>query len=200
MNDSKEFLPCKLGDIADIFCGVQFLTSKIQPVAKEDGTCEVVYVSDLKNGGISKRNLKSFSLDKDRVSKFALKKGDVLISCKFTTLTVARVDFEPGERLVPYSNLLVVRPVPDKVNGDWLYYVLSDKKTKEKISLLGTGTGIKMLSAKNLSALELSMLSLDEQERAVKMLNRYNKLLVELGTKERRIKTDIAKMVRANML
>ena len=100
------------------------------------------------------------------------KYGDILISVRapIGALNIADKDCCIGR------GLAALTPITDKINGDYLYYVLKSKVAE--LNSKGTGSTFKAISKKILEETLLPSMSLDEQEKIVSQLKKLSHLLI----------------------
>jgi len=116
-----------------------------------------------------------------------------LLSAKATSLSISRITDDYNRKTIPYSNLLLIRPNPEKVNPVYLFYYLNQKEIKSKIFELGKGkTPTKMFSAKLLSDFELILPSMEQQNELAKRLLAKEREKDNLERKRRKINTEIS--------
>lgn len=96
----------KLKEVAEIFRG-KAVNSKT-----DDGNIAVINISNISETGIDYENLETFEEEERKVKRYELQDGDVLLTCRGTTIKTAT--FERQNRIcIPSVSLVVIRPKKD---------------------------------------------------------------------------------------
>lgn len=133
----------------------------------------MIRVTDIKGGLIDYCN--TLKVDYDTYSEFTKKykpqKGDLVMS---------RVGSYGNVSIIPQDNLfcmgqntVVIHPL---INNKYLYYILTSNYVKSFIEKNVFGGSQKTLSLKNLKDIPIPLPSLQEQERIVSILDRFDSL------------------------
>jgi type I restriction enzyme S subunit len=118
------------------------------------------------------------------------RRGDTLIS---TVGAIGRVAFMGSARGCIAQNVVALRPKPDVLDGEFLYYFLASKDTQSRLSSLNIGVAQPSLKVPHLLALEIDLPSLSIQHRIAGILSMYDELI---ENSQRRIKI-LESMARA---
>lgn len=96
----------KLKEVAEIFRG-KAVNSKT-----DNGNISVINISNISEMGIDYVNLETFEEEERKVKRYELQDGDVLLTCRGTTIKTAT--FEKQNRIcIPSVSLVVIRPKKD---------------------------------------------------------------------------------------
>jgi len=167
--DTFHSLPYKIKTLDEV-CSKITDGSHFSPKIVEEGY-PYITVKDLDNGKIDFINCKKISeLDYNNLLKSGCKpfKGDVLFSKDGTVGKVALVDIERD--FVVLSSLGIFRPLPNKLNSQFLYWFLNSPLIQDHAEGLKTGAAIKRVVIKTLKTFQIPLPPLPEQERIVAYL------------------------------
>ena len=130
INNSK-----KLNEVAiDIYRGRQIMANELEQHSKPNGKnpIKIVNITNI-NDGIIDKNLTEFYPEDNKMDKYLIKNGDVLISAKGTLSKFAVAEIK-NEQLIPNGNLLVIRVDKDKINPYYLKMFFESKKGEATIN------------------------------------------------------------------
>jgi len=130
-------------------------------------------------------SLTSFNTLQEIKSEYLTQNGDVLLRLREPN-NVAYIDAEHVGLLVS-SLVVIIRVNTTQINNKFLAYFLNSKKVKKALDAHLKGSTIKMVQAKDLEDLEITIPPLAEQEKIVVLQNLHQKelhLLAELKNKK----------------
>jgi type I restriction enzyme M protein len=158
----------KLGDLADIFPGINYSASSMTEDSSKltyHPPIPLVRVSDLKNGRIvsPKRYLTEAGLSKAQ-DKHRLKPGDLLLSVTGTIGKTAQV-YSEESGAIPAQNMLVIRPERKKVTPGYLLRLLQSAPYQKRFKGSSKGSLIQYLSARSLQSLPVPIPSIEIQNQ-----------------------------------
>lgn len=136
---------------------------------ESENTFKILNLSDINNGIISE-NLTQFEADPKAVEKYILQDGDLIMSAKSSKIKTAVASVKSNERIVASGNLLILRPDKNKINPYYLKLFFDSDKGNKILSSIQTGAVILSINASQLKKINISLLSMEEQER---LANKY---------------------------
>lgn len=93
----------KIKDVAEIFRG------KAVNNKGSGGNISVINISNISEAGIDYNNLETFEEEERKVKRYELQEGDVLLTCRGTTIKTATFE-QQNNICIPAVNLVVIRP------------------------------------------------------------------------------------------
>jgi type I restriction enzyme S subunit len=117
------------------------------------------------------------------------KLGDTLIS---TVGAIGRVAFVHKERGCIAQNIIALRPKPDMLEGEFLFYYLASKETQQRLMNLNIGVAQPSLKVPHLLSLDIELPPLPVQRRIASILSVYDEL-IENNQRRIRILDDMAR-------
>ena len=179
----KYFNPHVLSEyIKDIFRGYQMPLREQNELEAIDGNHEILMISDIENGMISK-HLKRIQVDDNKYDRYLLKENDIVITSKGTRIKIAVVENIENRKIIANGNLIVIRLLQDKLNPYYLEAYLNSSDGQEILNQIQTGSIIISINPSKLMDIKISMLPIEIQEE---LSNKYRaqKAQIEL-TKNR---------------
>ncbi|EHF9195132.1 hypothetical protein J1H87_002690 [Salmonella enterica subsp. enterica serovar Corvallis] len=160
---------CPILDGADFISGYAFKSNDFI-----DSGHPVIKIKNIQSGKVTIADSQYVSTETVRkLDKFKLSDRDVLIAMtgQGSVGRVGRLSCEDGT--TPYLNQRVGKFVADeeKLNIDYLYYVLSTKKYQEILFLAGSGSGQPNLSPATIKSVEIPFAPYEVQCRISSILN-----------------------------
>lgn len=169
MAQSRETAPpnhrhARLLDVAEVYAGIG--VSREDTEQRPGDRLPVIGVRDLQDGAVAARetlDTVGFS-SPTKAPTYAVQTDDVLVTGRGTLLKFGLVGDETAGAIAS-GNIIVVRPGAD-ARGGALFAILSSEVFRPKIEVMRRGaTTLLSLSPKDLAKLEISLPSLNEQER-----------------------------------
>jgi type I restriction enzyme S subunit len=111
------------------------------------------------------------------------RRGDILIS---TVGAIGRVAFVQQERGCIAQNVVALRPNPNVLDGEFLYYYLASTETQNRLLSLNIGVAQPSLKVPHLLSLNVEIPALPVQRRIADILSVYDEL-IENGQRRVRI-------------
>lgn len=160
----------KLGTIAQFKNGLNYKKSTYGK-----SVVRIVGVADFKeNKSPSWDNIQTITIQEDVDEAFLLHEGDlVTVRSNGSRELVGRfmlIDEEPKERTTFSGFSIRVRIISDKVNSEFLYYMLSSSNVRQRLTTGSNGANIKSLNQDMLTNLEIPLPSMSEQKNIVKRI------------------------------
>lgn len=148
-----------LGHLARAFKG-KAVSSKVDP-----GDISYVSLSDMTEFGIDYSKLKSFHETPEKISKYLLETGDVLIASKGTVKKVAVFENQ-GRPIVASSNITVFRP-GEELNGYYLKLFLESELGMAFLDRADHGKSVLNISTVELLEIPIPHIPLVKQDYLV---------------------------------
>lgn len=180
-----------LKEIADVFRGKA--TSKLS-AGKKVG---VINIADIVDNEIDYEKVGFVDDEQQKIVKYLLEDGDILISSRGTTIKVAM--FEAQERqYIPAVNLNAIRLHDDaksQIKSEYLKIFFASSIGQKLLSSLQRGEVVMNINAKDLYSLNIPLLSLQEQQAIIDKYNeefkRYKETLKQITDRWNSIKKEI---------
>lgn len=180
-----------LKEIADVFRGKA--TSKLS-TGKKVG---VINIADIVDNEIDYEKVGFIDDEQQKIVKYLLEDGDILISSRGTTIKVAM--FEAQERqYIPAVNLNAIRLHNDaksQIKSEYLKIFFASSIGQKLLSSLQRGEVVMNINAKDLYSLNIPLLSLQEQQAIIDKYNeefkRYRETLKQITDRWNSIKKEI---------
>lgn len=151
-----------LGDAAEVYRGIN-MPSK-QTVKESGKDYKVIQLTDVQNGEIQFETLQTMTIkDSKKAQQYMVKKGDVLISSRGTTIKIVVVpDIE--EEIILSHNFIGLRPT-SHYDGQFLKAYMESPLGQYYLSASQKGSAVKVISMKEIVGIPVPELSYDEQQR-----------------------------------
>ena len=104
--------------------------------------------------------------------------GDVLITTEAPCGNVAQID---NENIALAQRVIKYRPKNNNLNSTFLKYVLLGKEFQDKLERAATGGTVKGIKGSKLHQLTIPVPSIEEQERIVAILERFDTLCNDIS-------------------
>jgi len=157
-----------LGDLIEIQNGYAFKSSEY-----DDSGYFVIRIGNVQDGQISLNNPRYIRLTDQRLERFVLEEGDILISL---TGNIGRVGVIHVEHLPAVLNQRVARITVKNqtIDRNFLFRFLSSRAFREGLQEAGHGAAQQNVSTKEIESVLLSVPSRIEQRAAVDEFNRFD--------------------------
>lgn len=157
----------KLGDIADVFRGKA--TSKLDSGEKVG----VINIADITDNEIDYDRVSFVDDEQQKIIKYLLEDGDILISSRGTTIKVAMFK-KQDKQYIPAVNFNAIRiheSAKKKIKSEYLKIFFASSIGQKLLASLQRGGVVMNINAKDLYSLNIPLLSLQEQQE---IIDRYN--------------------------
>lgn len=157
----------KLGDIADVFRGKA--TSKLDSGEKVG----VINIADITDNEIDYNRVSFVDDEQQKIIKYLLEDGDILISSRGTTIKVAMFK-KQDKQYIPAVNFNAIRiheSAKTKIKSEYLKIFFASSIGQKLLASLQRGGVVMNINAKDLYSLNIPLLSLQEQQE---IIDRYN--------------------------
>ncbi|MGT2929631.1 restriction endonuclease subunit S [Streptococcus dentasini] len=160
---ANQIVKVPLGQVVRAFKG-KAVSSKAEP-----GEISYINLSDMTEFGIDYSQLKTFQESKDKLPKYLLETGDVLVASKGTVKKVAVFE-EQDYPIVASSNITVLRPIGE-ISGFYLKLFLESDLGQELLATADHGKGILNISTAQLLEIPIPKLPPVKQNYLVQYAN-----------------------------
>lgn len=177
-----------LGNVAQVFRGKAVTTKD------PTGSIGVVTISSIGEFELDYDGLDHLEEEDRKISNYLLQEGDVLLPARGTAIRTA-VFHKQSYPCIAHSNVIVIRPDAQKLDGMYLKIFLDSPMGNKLISGVQQGMTIMNISYKDLAALEIPVPPLEEQQRIAKVYK--DELALYMKTKaeaEKRWKEALGKL------
>lgn len=181
----------KLKDIADVFRG--------KAVSKLDSGKKVgvINIADITDNEIDYDKVSFVNDEQQKIIKYLLEDGDILISSRGTTIKVAMFE-KQDEQYIPAVNFNVIRiheSAKSKIKSEYLKIFLASSIGQKLLASLQRGGVVMNINAKDLYSLNIPLLSLQEQQKIIDQYNeefaKYKRTLKQITDKWNNVKENI---------
>lgn len=175
----KEFVNGeKIKEFANVFLGCQYTSMNFKEYfTKDDTIYRILTSNDIQNSLINYDSLQRIDYKENKFDKYAIKKGDILLTNKSPKMKIAIVDIDPKEKILVTGGMLVIRPDLEKVDPRYIKIFLESSDGRDAIKRIQKGTVIFSISPKDL---ENVVVPIPELEFQKKKGEEYNSLLLKL--------------------
>ncbi|WP_346683923.1 restriction endonuclease subunit S [Megamonas hypermegale] len=181
----------KLEDIADVFRGKAI--SKLDS-GKKVG---VINIADITDNEIDYDKVSFVNDEQQKIIKYLLEDGDILISSRGTTIKVAMFE-KQDEQYIPAVNFNVIRiheSAKSKIKSEYLKIFFASSIGQKLLASLQRGGVVMNINAKDLYSLNIPLLSLQEQQKIIDQYNeefaKYKRTLKQITDKWNNVKENI---------
>lgn len=181
----------KLKDIADVFRGKA--TSRLDS-GKKVG---VINIADITDNEIDYDKVSFVDEEQQKIIKYLLEDGDILISSRGTTIKVAMFE-KQNEQYIPAVNFNVIRiheSAKSKIKSEYLKIFFASSIGQKLLASLQRGGVVMNINAKDLYSLNIPLLSLQEQQKIIDQYNeefaKYKRTLKQITDKWNNVKENI---------
>lgn len=177
----------KLSDLLEdkFMRGAQIKASELEKLESEEDT-GIFYASakDIQDNQLSKELKHLKSLD-DNLEGIVLKEEDILLVMAITgSLKVACVEKLEGRKIIPASNIYIIRLDRSKILPTYFKMLLETEQAMKNFDAFSSGTGIRSISVEYLNKLQIPLPPLEVQN---KMVTKYKQIEDESGQLKERL-------------
>lgn len=162
----------ELGEMAEVFTGSQYTLRNFEDMfSKESTGYRILTSSDIDNGLVDWKKLQSIKYEDTKFDKFAVKKGDVVVTSKSSKVKTVVVDIEPKEKILVTGGMIIVRPDTNKLNPTYLKMFLDSNIGQTSLKQIQKGSTIITINSKDLKNILVPMVSIAEQNKKAEKFN-----------------------------
>jgi hypothetical protein len=170
----------KIKDIAEVFRGKSILKKDIKP-----GDYKVLNISDIQDGDISFKDMRTIDEDPRKILRYEIKYDDVLLSCRGTIDKVA-VFKSRNHKVIASANILIIRLKNKEVLSDYLKIFLESPLGSALIKSFQRGSVIMNINQEDIKELKIPVISLKKQEDIISKYNNEKRIFKEVTEKANR--------------
>ena len=162
----------ELEEMAEVFTGSQYTLRNFEDMfSKEPTGYRILTSSDIDNGLVDWNKLQSIKYEDTKFDKFAVKKGDVVVTSKSSKVKTVVVDIEPKEKILVTGGMIIVRPDLHKLNPTYLKMFLDSNLGQASLKQIQKGVTIITINSKDLKNIRVPIISIDEQNKKGEKFN-----------------------------
>lgn len=184
--------PQQVKSHAEVIPGFQYTTRNVKELLPGEGPISVVKITNIINGSIDYENLASIDVDEKKIEKYLLKENDILVSTKGTAVKFAIVENIKNKKLVPHSNMTVIR-CNKELEPLYLISFLKSETGMAMFKAIQTGAIIMNITQKAIENFEFPMIESDKQKEIASRYKTINKKISDiksnLALAERKLET-----------
>lgn len=159
-----------LGSVTEnIFRGYQITAKELDEIVsldKNETQFYIVNVSDVQPEGYIVSNLQGIRSDVgDKLSKYYLEDGDLIITAKNSIVKTAVYKAEDNKKIILTGNLIVIRLDKNKCDPYYLQAFLNSEDGQNEIKSIQTGTTIKVINPKRLEEMMIPLKVIEDQKK-----------------------------------
>ncbi len=182
----------ELESIAEVFAGAQYTKSKFQnKISLNKTSYRLVTAGDIEDGKVDWNSLDYVDLEDNKFDKYALKKGDIIMTSKSTKVKLAVCDFEPTEKILVIGGMNIIRPISNEINSTYLKVFFDSKNGEKLLKSIQKGVSIFTINPMDLRKIKIPMTDLPKQieiEKKYKMkINKMQELKEEIKRIEKEL-------------
>ena len=161
----------KLSDLLEgkIMRGAQIKASELEELGSDEDTgLYYAFAKDIKDNSLAS-DLKPLKEIDKKLENIALKEGDLLLVMAMTeTLKVACVEKLEGRKIIPASNIYIIRLDKSKILPTFFKMLLETEQAFKNFDAFTSGTAIRAISVDYLNKLQIPLPALEVQNELVK--------------------------------
>lgn len=171
------------------------LTNKItdgshsSPIPVDDSNYKICTVANMRKNTLdisSATNISKEDYEKLINNGCYAENGDVLLS-KDGTIGKTILYSQENEKIVLLSSIAILKPMKEKLRGEYLNQYLQDSRTLTRIVNTKTGSAIKRIVLRDINSLKIVVPKLKEQEKIAKILLAVDNEIEEYENKKQRL-------------
>ena len=169
-----------LSGLAEVFTGNQYTLGVFEKngmLSDEATGYRILTSSDIEDGVVDWKALRSIKYEDDKFDKYAVKKNDVVVTSKSSKIKTVVVDIEPKEKILVTGGMIIVRPDIKLLNPTYLKIFLDSEQGQNALKSIQKGTIIVTINSKELSTVLIPVIDINKQ---IEKAQKYNEKLSTL--------------------
>ncbi len=169
-----------LGGLAEVFTGNQYTLGVFEKngmLSAEPTGYRILTSSDIEDGFVDWKALRSIKYEDDKFDKYAVKKNDLVVTSKSSKVKTVVVDIEPKEKILVTGGMIIVRPDIKLLDPTYLKIFLDSEQGQNALKAIQKGSIIITINSKELSTVLIPVIDIDKQ---IEKAQRYNEKLSTL--------------------
>lgn len=191
INDIKLINPKRIGDVAEVISGFQYLSRNVPELEPNEGNVSVLKITNIDDGYIDYDQLCSLDIDEQKINKYLLQENDIVMTARGTAFKFAVIGDLEGRKVVPHNNLIVIRVTSKEVNALYLCNFLMSRTGQLLLESLQSGQALMTIRKPSLEKMEIPVVDLDTQET---IANRYLILKDSINEEKKKLQSLMLKM------
>ncbi len=165
--------PTPLNTVAEVFIGCQYTLKNFQGMIEDKKTgYSILTSSDITDYYISTSDLIHIRYDDNKLDKYAIKYGDVIVTSKSSKVKVGVVDFETNEKIIVTGGMIIVRPNLNILDPIYLKVFFDSEQGQTALKSIQKGIHIVSLNSSDLANINIPLIDKEKQEKIAKKFNR----------------------------
>ena len=163
--------------------------SHSSPIPVDDSNYKICTVANMRKNTLdisSATNISKEDYEKLINNGCYAENGDVLLS-KDGTIGKTILYSQENEKIVLLSSIAILKPMKEKLRGEYLNQYLQDSRTLTRIVNTKTGSAIKRIVLRDINSLKIVVPKLKEQEKIAKILLSVDNEIEEYENKKQRL-------------
>lgn len=169
-----------LGGLAEVFTGNQYTLGVFEKngmLSMEPTGYRILTSSDIEDGFVDWKALRSIKYEDNKFDKYAVKKDDLVVTSKSSKVKTVVVDIEPKEKILVTGGMIIVRPDTKLLDPTYLKIFLDSEQGQNALKAIQKGSIIITINSKELSTVLIPVIDIDKQ---IEKAQRYNEKLSTL--------------------
>ncbi len=162
----------KLSEVAEVFTGSQYTARNFDEIISKDRTgWRLLTSGDINDGCVNWKSLPCVRCKDDKFDKFAVRKGDVIVTSKSSKVKTAVVDIESEDKVLVTGGMIIVRPDLTRINPTFLKMYLDSPQGQLALKSIQKGMSIITINAKDLAEIDIPLVDLKRQTEVSTLYN-----------------------------
>ena len=169
-----------LAGLAEVFTGNQYTLGVFEKngmLSTEPTGYRILTSSDIEDGFVDWKALRSIKYEDDKFDKYAVKKNDLVVTSKSSKVKTVVVDIEPKEKILVTGGMIIVRPDTKLLDPTYLKIFLDSEQGQNALKAIQKGSIIITINSKELSTVLIPVIDIDKQ---IEKARKYNEKLSTL--------------------
>lgn len=183
-----------LSGLAEVFTGNQYTLGVFEKngmLSDEPTGYRILTSSDIEDGVVDWKTLRSIKYENDKFDKYAVKKNDVVVTSKSSKIKTVVVDIEPKEKILVTGGMIIVRPDIKLLNPTYLKIFLDSEQGQNALKSIQKGTIIVTINSKELSTVLIPVIDIDKQSEKARKYNEKLSTLYALKQEARKLEDSL---------
>lgn len=174
-DDIKKIKGIRLKELTEnVFVGSQYTVRNFKEMFSDEKTgYRILTSSDIEDGMVEWGKLQAIKYNDVKFDKFAIRKNDIVITSKSSTVKTVVVDIIPKEKIIVTGGMIIVRPKLDKLNPTYLKIFLDSEIGRRSLATIQKGEYITTLNASDLNNLTVPIKPIKVQNEIANKYNTY---------------------------
>lgn len=183
-----------LGGLAEVFTGNQYTLGVFEKngmLSAEPTGYRILTSSDIEDGFVDWKALRSIKYEDDKFDKYAVKKNDLVVTSKSSKVKTVVVDIEPREKILVTGGMIIVRPDTKLLDPTYLKIFLDSEQGQNALKAIQKGSIIITINSKELSTVLIPVIDIDKQSEKSQKYNEKLSTLYALKQETRKLEDSL---------